>query len=311
MARIEPAGAEASTSGAGTRTGEADRPGLAIALYVLAIGTFVSMDAIAKQLTREGLAPEQVIGLRYFLALSLLAPAVAWRRRARPLAVARPGLQALRGLFVIAAATLFVYSVRALPLATTTAIAFVSPLFVTVLSILFLKEQVGVRRWAAIVVGFLGVLAILRPGGDAFSFAMLLPIASSVCWACSLVITRAMRSGERPFSTLVWTTAVGCLAIAPLALAVWRPPDAGQMGLIAVLAGLHVAAQLLTIRAFSLAAATALAPFTYVSLVWATAIGYLAFSALPDGRTFLGAAILAVAGLYVWRREQAAARKRL
>ncbi|MEQ9121910.1 MAG: DMT family transporter, partial [Alphaproteobacteria bacterium] len=218
-------------------------------------------------------------------------------------------LQALRGLFVIAAATLFVYSVRALPLTTTTAIGFISPLFVTILSIAFLKEKVGLRRWAAIVVGFFGVLAILQPGSDAFSLAMLLPIASSMCWAASLVITRAMRSGERPFATLVWTTAVGFLAIAPLGLATWRPPDAGQMALIAALAGLHVAAQLLTIRAFSLSAATALAPFSYVSLVWATVIGYLAFDALPDGRTLAGAAILAGAGLYVWRRELVAARK--
>lgn len=303
MARI------GASVGQASPVGEPDRPGGAIAVYVLAIGTFVSMDAIAKQLTREGLAPEQVIGLRYFLALALIAPAVAWRWQARPLAVARPGLQALRGLFVIAAATLFVYSVRALPLTTTTAIGFISPLFVTILSIVFLKEKVGLRRWAAIVVGFFGVLAILQPGSDAFSLAMLLPIASSMCWAASLVITRAMRSGERPFATLVWTTAVGFLAIAPLGLATWRPPDAGQMALIAALAGLHVAAQLLTIRAFSLSAATALAPFSYVSLLWATVIGYFAFDALPDGRTLAGAAILAGAGLYVWRREQVAARK--
>ena len=200
---------------------------------------------------------------------------------------------------------------RALPLATTTAIGFISPLFVTILSIFFLKEKVGLRRWAAIVVGFLGVLAILRPGGDAFVLAMLLPIASSLCWASSLVITRAMRSGERPFATLIWTTAVGFLAIAPLGLAVWRPPDAAQLGMIGALAVLHVAAQLLTIRAFCLAAATALAPFSYVSLLWATVIGFLAFDALPDGLTLVGAAVLAGAGLYVWRREQVEARNHM
>lgn len=285
----------------------ADRPSLAVGLYLLAAGVFTIMDALAKQLTLDGFAPEQVIALRYLLVTLALIPVVAWRWREWPLKTSQPALHVARGALLIGAATLFVYAIRTLPLATATSISFVSPLFVTILSILFLKEQVGLRRWAAIAVGFVGVLAILRPGAATFQFAMLLPMAASFCWASSLIITRAMKGRESAFAILVWSTGAGLVVIAPLGLLNWRPLDANAMTIIALLAVCHVAAQLLVIRAFMLSAASSLAPFSYTTLIWATLIGYFFFDALPDLPTLAGAAVLAAAGLYVWHRERLAA----
>ena len=174
----------------------------------------------------------------------------------------------------------------------------------TVLSILFLKEKVGPRRWAAIFVGFLGVLVIIRPGAVAFDVAMLLPMAASFCWACALIITRAMKGREGALAILVWSTGFGLVVIAPLGLAVWRPLDLDAVLLVGLLAVCHLVAQMLVIRAFAYGAASLVAPFAYMALVWATLIGYLAFDALPDGPTLAGAVVLASAGVYVWHRER-------
>ncbi len=283
---------------------EADRPGLAIGLFLLAMIVFTGMDGLAKHTTEGGLAPEVVTMLRYGLVVGLLVPVVAWRWRERPLATSQPLLHILRGLLLIGSATLFVYAVRTLPLETATAIGFVSPMFVTIFSIVFLAETVGLRRWAAIIAGFVGVLAILRPGTEAFSPAMLLPVLSSCCWAGGLIITRKMRGRERSFTVLAWTTGVGLVVVAPFGLINWQAPTAWQWAALAGIACCHIAGQMLTIRAFMLASASLLAPFSYTTIIWATLIGYFAFGSLPDLPTGIGASVLAAAGLYVWHRER-------
>ena len=283
-----------------------DRPGFAIGLYLSAMIVFVTMDGLAKYATAGagGLEPELLMTLRYILVVLLLAPIVVWRWRARPLSTSQPVLHILRGVLLIGAGTIFVFAIRTLPLETATAISFVSPLLVTIFSVFFLSEKVGIRRWAAVLIGFVGVLAILRPGTAAFTPAMLLPLLSSCCWAGGLIITRKMRGRERPFTVLAWTTAVGLLVIAPFGFGAWQAPTAGQWLILALIAGCHIAGQLLTIRAFMLANASLLAPFSYTTILWAALVGFFAFGTLPDLPTGLGAAVLAAAGLYVWRRER-------
>lgn len=286
-----------------------DRPGRAIGLYLVTMMLFVGMDGLAKTLAVDGMAPEQLLTLRYGIVSALLVPVLIWHRRDRPLATDQPLLHIFRGVLLIGAAAIFIHALRWLPIEQATAIGFVSPMFVTMLSILFLGEKVGPRRWAAVVVGFLGVLAILRPGGAEFHWAMLLPLCSSLCWSSGLIVTRAMRGRERPLTILLWSTAIGFIAILPFGLGTWRAPSSFELGMISLMAILHLAAQILTIRAFMLAPASLLAPFSYTIIVWATLMGYFAFDSLPDAPTAIGAAILAAAGLYVWRREQQLSRR--
>jgi drug/metabolite transporter (DMT)-like permease len=282
----------------------ADRPSLAIGIVLAAMLTFVIMDGLCKLLTDSGMVPEMITFVRYALVLAFLVPVVAMRWRTRPLATTRPVLHLARGIALIGSATLFVYALQSLPLATATAIGFVSPMYVTALSIPFLGEKVGIRRWAAVCVGFLGVLVILRPGGDAFQLAMLLPLASSFLWACGLIITRSMRGRERPITILVWSTCGGLLVIGPLGLNVWQMPTTEQWLLLSLIACCHLLGQYLTIRAFTLASASLLAPFSYTTMIWATLIGLIVFGNLPDVATLVGSAVLAAAGLYVWHRER-------
>lgn len=293
-----------STAGQPADEVPADRPALGIALLLLGMFVFTAMDGVAKGLASQGMPPERIALLRYVLVSAILMPVVVARWKHRPLYTSRPVLHILRGVLLIASATLFVYAMRTLPLETATAIGFVSPLYVTALSIPFLGEKVGMRRWVAVAVGFLGVLVILRPGTSAFVPEMLIPLVSSFCWACGLIITRAMRGREGALTILVWSTVSGMVVIAPLGISSWEMPTATQWGMLVVIAFCHAAGQYLTIRAFSLASASVLAPFSYSTIIWAVLIGIFAFDSYPDFWTVAGTCLLAGAGLYVWHRER-------
>lgn len=285
-------------------TAPPDRPLLAIGLLLGANFVFTAMDGFAKGLAGTGMAAEQIILIRYLLVTALLVPAVLRHWGARPWRTGRPVAHVVRGVLLIGSATLFVHAMTHLPLETATAIGFVSPLYVTALSIPFLGEKVGIRRWAAVGAGFLGVLLILRPGTDVFQPAMLIPLVSSLCWAGGLIITRQMRGTEKPLTILIWSTAAGLVAIAPLGLADWRTPTVRDWGFFAAIAACHVAGQYLTIRAFMLASASLIAPFSYSTLLWAMLIGAFAFGSFPDAATLIGAGVLVAAGVYVWHRER-------
>lgn len=286
-----------------------DRPGLAIALLLMAMAAFVTMDGFAKSLAGQGLAPELIVLWRYALVTAFLLPFIIRQRGRRPFRTSRHMLHILRGLLLLASAVLFIYAIRVLPLETSTAISFMSPLYVTALSIPFLGERVGIRRWLAVLLGLAGVLTIIRPWADSFHPAMLLPVLSSFCWACGLIITRAMRGAEPPFTILIWSTVSGFLAILPMGLVDWQMPNGMQLVKLAAIAACHLVGQYLTIRAFLLASASILAPFSYSTIIWATLIGAIFFHSLPDAPTIAGTAILFAAGLYVWHRERTLTRK--
>ncbi len=286
-----------------------DRPGLAIGLVVTVTMVFVTMDALAKVLTETGMAPESIMTFRYAIVLTALAPWTVYHWKDRPLATSRPWLHVARGVLLIGTATTFVYALKYLPLEVATAIGFASPLYVTILSVPFLGEKVGMRRWMAVVLGFGGVLLILRPGGENFHWAMLLPLVTSLCWASSLIITRAMRGTERPMTVMIWSTGAGFLAILPFGIVAFEPPTGEQWVYLIVVAACNLAAQYLMIRAYMMAAASILAPFSYFTLLWATLVGVFIFGSVPDWLTIIGASVLAGSGLYVWHRERMAVAK--
>ena len=233
-----------------------------------------------------------------------LVPILCLRRREKLLHTTRPVLHVLRGLLLMVSAICFVFALKSLPLELCTAIAFAAPLYVTALSIPLLGEHVGLRRWGAVGVGFIGVLAILRPGGSAFQWAMLLPLLSSLCWALGLIITRLMRGSERPMTILAWSSLIGCVASAPFTLPLWRTPVGVEWMLLVGIGVVNAAGQYCVIRAFVMANASLLAPFAYSTIVWATLLGIVVFDSFPDMPTVVGTAILVAAGLYVWHRER-------
>jgi drug/metabolite transporter (DMT)-like permease len=167
-----------------------------------------------------------------------------------------------------------------------------------------LKERVGLHRWSAVIIGFLGVLVIVRPGGDTMQWAALLPLLTAFLYALYQIATRVLSRSTPPLVTFAYMVVVGT-AGSTLALPfVWRAPDAFGWAMMAASGLLHGLAHYLVTRAFALAPAAILAPFNYAQLIGATVFGYLVFGHLPDRWTIVGALIIVAAGLYVAYRER-------
>lgn len=280
-----------------------DRPTRGIAVMLVAVSLFAVQDTVAKQLTGAYPAVE-IAWTRYFFSLVFVLLALPWLGRKAPLVSRRPGLQLLRGVFLYTSTLFFVLAVSHMPLATATAIGFIAPLLLTALSIPLLGETVGPRRWAAIAVGFLGMLIIIRPGFGAFDWALLLPVAMACFNAVYQAVTRLVRGADPPFTALLYPTAVGCvLGFLPVPF-VWVTPSPGDALLMALMGLCGALSHFCLIRAFAMAPATTLAPFAYSQLVWVALFGYSVFGDIPDLATLLGAAVIAASGLYVFHRER-------
>jgi len=282
----------------------ASRPLAGILWIVVAIAFLSIMDAIAKWVL-ESLSVPQMIAIRSVFVLALIAGAHG-RALPRVVATRRPWAHAGRTALVATSMLCFFEAMRHLPLATLVAISFGAPLFMTALSVPLLKERVGVHRWSAIVIGFIGVVVITRPGAaESFAPAALLAILASAVYALSMVAMRKMVRTESDGALMFWQN-LGVLAVcAAMAPFVWQPLDWGSLGLIILMAGLVWVSQQLTIRAFRLAPVGVIAPFHYTELLWASAAGWIFWSELPPDHVWLGAAIVVASGLYVvWRESR-------
>jgi len=273
----------------------------AIGLVLLSVALFSIMDAFSKVLAAE-LDPIEIVWGRYLVILALLIPLAA--RQPRTLRSARPTLQLVRALCVFGSAVFFIAGLARLPLADASAIAFAAPLLVTALSIPLLGEHVGVRRWSAVAVGFVGVLIVIRPGSGAFDSAALLPLLSAVCWALSIVVTRRMRHDDRPLTTLLHSTVIGLVLSSAALPFVWQRASLAQWLVMAAMAGMSAGGQYFLIAGLMRGAASLLAPFTYSQIVWSTLLGYFVFDALPTAWTWCGAALIVASGIYIGHRER-------
>lgn len=274
-----------------------------IALILLASLFLSSSDVISKLLTAS-VAPLQITFLRYgaFTAIMLV---VIWRSGGMArLRTRRPMLQVLRGVGVAASSILFVISLKYLPIADATATTFVSPLFVTALSIPILGEVIGWRRWTATVVGLIGVLVVVRPGGTGFQLASLLPVLSALTWAFALIVTRIMSATESPLTTLAWSALIGFGIVTAAMPFVWQPISTETLVLGIFIGVASTIGHWLVILAFRHGDASLLAPFSYTQLLWVSIFGFLLFAVLPDLWTQVGAVIIAGSGLYTAHRER-------
>ena len=282
-----------------------DRPLVGIALMLVAMAMYMITDTGAKYLTGE-VHPVQIVWSRYIFYFLILAPIVLWRGIGRTFATAHPVAHVGRSAAMLLSGTCFTISLAHLDLAFAITVAFVSPLFVTAFSKLFLGEYVGPRRWAAVVVGFLGVLIVIRPGVD-FSPWSLLPILSAFLWAISLILTR--RSGrDPPLTTLAYTTVIGFVGSSLMVGPFWNWPSWQAWAMMGAIAAWNLTALTVMIRAFAHAPASTLAPFSYSQMVWSTILGWAVFSQIPDLWTYVGGGIVVASGVYIWHRERIRAR---
>ncbi len=274
----------------------------AILLVLCAVVLFSLSDVLAK-LLRQSLPAVEIAWLRYIVFAGFGA-LLAGRNRFAGLRPRRPALQALRGLGLVASSVLFISGLGYLPVAEATAISFISPAFITALSIPFLGEVVGIRRWAAVLAGLAGVLIVIRPGAGALQAAAAFPLLSALCWAATIVITRRMGATDRTETTLFWSALTGLMVLTALVPFGFVLPTPGQAGIALALGACASVGQYLVILAYRLVPASTLAPFSYAQILSSTGLGYFVFGAVPDRATFVGAAVVTLSGFYTAHRER-------
>lgn len=281
----------------------ADRPFKGIALILLSTVFLGTSDVTAKYLSST-LPSIEITWIRFVVFALIMLPTMLPGSSLFALRTSRPGLHVLRGSALLGSSLLFITGLGFLPIAEASATSFVSPLFVTALSIAFLGEKVGLRRWIATAVGLIGVFIILRPGTAAFHPAAFFPIFSAFAWAGTLIMTRMMSGGERPLTIMAYSSIVGVVIVSALVPFVWVAPTWHDI-MFGILVGIaSTAGQWIVVLAFRYGDASVLAPFSYTQLVWVSFLGFLVFGELPDSFTILGAAFIVASGLYTAHRER-------
>jgi drug/metabolite transporter (DMT)-like permease len=281
----------------------ADRPFRGIAL-ILASTVFLGASDVTAKYLSASLPSIEIAWIRFAVFALIMVPAMVPGSPLFALRTPRPGLQLMRGVALLSSSLLFISGLRFLPIAEASATGFVAPLFVTALSIMFLRESVGLRRWLATVVGLVGVLIILRPGTSAFHPAAFFPLVSALAWAGTLIMTRLMSGREHAATTMAWSSIAGVCILTALVPLVWVAPSWHDI-LFGVLIGVaSTAGQWIVVLAFRYADASVLAPFSYTQLLWVSILGFLVFGELPDIWTVTGAAFIVASGLYTAHRER-------
>lgn len=281
----------------------ADRPFRGIALILLSTLFLSTSDVTAKYLTKT-LPPIEITWMRFVVFAVIMVPAMLPGSPLYALRTSRMPFQLMRGVALLGSSILFISGLRYLPIAEASATSFVAPLFVTALSIVFLSEKVGLRRWIATIVGLAGVVVIIRPGTGAFQIAALFPIASAFAWACTLVMTRVMSGREHVMTTMTYSSIAGVCVMSALVPLVWVAPSWNDV-LFGLLVGVaSTTGQWIVVLAFRYADASVLAPFSYVQLLWASIFGFVVFGEVPDATTIAGAILIVSSGLYTAHRER-------
>jgi len=217
--------------------------------------------------------------------------------------------QILRGVLAGLSATCFIVGVSYVPIADAAAVTFIAPFMVTLLGAVLLREFVGPHRWAAVAVGFVGALIVIRPGSDVFQPAMLLIVAAATAFAFRQIVSRALSSSDRTVTTVAYTALVSSGMLSLSLPFVWAWPQASwQVVLLCAVAVFAGVGEYLLIRALEIGQAAALAPAQYSLLIWGAGYGWFVFHQWPDQWTWIGASIIIASGLYSANRERLALR---
>jgi drug/metabolite transporter (DMT)-like permease len=286
------------------------RTGHGIVMLIIAVAIFTAMDALAKILITGGYPVLQVVWARYFGQTLIVTLVLLPRVGGAFLRTRYPRLQALRSLFQFGATALFFAALGRIGLAEATALTDINPVLIALGAAVFLGEKLGPRRIFGVVAAMIGALIVIRPGMGVFTPAALLPLGCAFCYAGYAVATRYVGREESAWTSLFYAALLGTVLTTAALPWVWVPiGGAGDLVLFLAIGCLGGAAQYFLIHAFTSAEASAIAPFGYVGLIFATGWGIVIFDEYPDGWTVVGALVIVAAGLYVWHRETLAARR--
>ena len=275
----------------------------AIYYNLLAWAILPFMDTIAKYLSSD-LSFFQITWARYFFTVVLILPFMFFFFRKNLKWTTEPKLQIFRGLLLFCANILFFYSISMISMAKALTLAFVAPLITTALSPFLLGEKVGLRRWAAVIVGFIGSMIVIRPGFIEFNLATFAALGTGFFYGIYLIVTRKLHNSDSPLLTLLLTGIVGAILASFYVPTVWVSPSLNQWFLLALMGVFACLGHFFLILSLKYADASKLAPFSYFEIVTNVMLGYYFFGDFPDHLTWLGLSIIVISGVYISFRER-------
>ena len=275
----------------------------AIIYNLLAWAILPFMDTIAKYLSSD-LSFFQITWARYFFTVFFTLPFMFFFFRRNLKWTSQPKLQFFRGLTLFFANILFFYSISIISMAKALTLAFVAPLITTALSPIFLGEKVGLRRWSAVIIGFVGSLIVIRPGFIEFNLATVAALGTGFFYGIYLIITRKLHTSDSPLLTLLLTGVVGAVIGTFLVPIVWVNPTFNQWSLLALMGIFACLGHFFLILSLKYADASKLAPLGYFEIVTNVLLGYYYFDDFPHYWTWVGLAIIICSGVYISIREK-------
>ena len=284
-------------------------PMTGIVLTLIAMAILPYVDVIAKLLGQMGL-PALVITFGRMLFGTVATAPFAFRSAGPRALIPKPaGLQLLRGIVTVASALMLFTALRTVPLADALAVWYVQPLVLVLLAAFFLKERLDIHRMAAVVLGFIGVLLVIRPGFEQVNAGIYLALGAGIGYAFYLLITRMLVGRADAAVTMFQSSAVATILSGALMPLVWQWPTLEQWTLMAAMAVIATTGHYISARAFEYAEATLLAPLGYTEMIMVIFAGWLFFGDLPDAITLLGILILVACAFYVSWRERTVAKE--
>ena len=274
----------------------------AIVLNLSAWTILPFMDAIAKYLSTD-ISFFQITWARYFFTVFFTLPFMFFFFKENLTWSENPKLQIFRGLTLFSANICFFYSISVISMAKALTLAFVAPLVTTALSPFFLKEKVGIRRWSAVLIGFVGSLIVIRPGFLDFNLATAAGLGTGCFYGIYLVITRKLHSTDNPLLTLLLTGVVGAVIASFFVPIVWVTPTTIEWLWLSLMGIFACLGHIFLILSLRYADASKLAPFGYFEIIPNIILGYYIFKDFPDIWTFVGLSIIISSGVYIFRRE--------
>ena len=261
------------------------------------------MDAFAKHLS-SSMDVLQITWARYFFTVVFTLSLMLLFYRNTLVWSKKPTLQLIRGLIFVFSTYLFFYAISEISLPKALTLAFVAPICVTALSPFFLNEKVGLKRWTAVSMGFIGTLIVIRPGFIEFNLATFAALGNGICYGFYLIITRKLSTSDNSLLTLLFSGVVGTIIISLFMPSVWVNPSVNQWIMMALIGFIASIVHLFIILSLKYADASKLAPLGYTEIITNIIISYYFFYELPDNWTYLGLFIIVLSGLYIYHRER-------
>jgi len=273
----------------------------ALLLAVAATAIFASMHALVRHLSGN-LHPFEVAFFRSIFGLVAIAP-LMWRVGPSVLVSRNPGLLAVRGLVGGLSLMTWFYGLSIIPIATATALSFTSAIFASIGAAIFLRERMRLRRWTAVLLGFAGVLIIVRPGLALFDPGSMVIVLAAILWGVGIVLVKTIARTDETVTIVAWTAMWLIMVTAIPVWFVWTAPTWTQLAWLLLIGILGTVGTFAWTQALKTADASLVIPADFIRLVWAGAIGFVAFGEIPDRWMWIGAALIIGSTLYIGLRE--------